>query len=106
MQRRGGGMSVTHAEIEHRPAVISEIDAVLAVRDVDAVRQEEVGAEQHVDIAHRQLAEAQADLLDLLVAELDAVELADPVGHGALAQSTPLPSRNHALVAGLDPGPT
>jgi hypothetical protein len=61
-------------QAEHRPAVVGEIDLLLAVGDQDAVRQEEVGPQQHVAARQVQIGHPQPRVLDLLVADLEAGE--------------------------------
>ena len=59
-------------QVEHRPAVVGEVDLALAAGHEDAVREEEVRAEQHVVFAQVHARDAQPGALHLLAADLDA----------------------------------
>src|SRR5215813_4274355 len=65
-------------KIEYRPAVIGEVNPVLAAGDVDAMRQEEVCTDQHVGVEEVDVAEAQLCVLNLLISDLEAREARDP----------------------------
>ncbi len=64
--------------IEHRAAIIGQEDPPRAGRDEDAVRQEEIGAQQHVEAETGHFREAQPRILDLFVADRKIVERRDP----------------------------
>ena len=51
---------------------------MLRVRHIDPVRQEEIGTDQHIEIDIVQIAEAEMDFPDFLIANLEALERADP----------------------------
>ena len=86
-------------QIEHRAAVVGEVELALAVGDVDAVRQKEIGADQHVDVAaivYRLRTDAQLRVAHLLVADLEAGERCDPGLHDS-------PPHADAIPAGITP---
>ena len=58
-------------QVEYRPAVVSEKQLVLLAGNINAMRKEKVGADQHVGIDPG-LADAQSGIADLLIAQLEA----------------------------------
>src|SRR6185437_16868157 len=76
------------AQLEHGTAVVGEENLVLLLGDIDAVRQEEVRAEQHVLAVEAQGGDAQTRVLDLLAADIEAVKWRDPAFEDAAADST------------------
>ncbi len=91
-------------EAEHGAAVVGEVELVLAASDVDPVREHEVGADQHVDVAQLDRADPEPGVLDLLVAELEAVDRRDPGFDRAAAETVGKARRRHARRVVMDAG--
>ena len=61
-------------QVEYGPAVVGEIHLLLADRDEDSMREEEVGSHQHVGVGQIGAHDLDLRVLDLLVADLDRGE--------------------------------
>ncbi len=89
MRRLPGGVlhqRLATGQVEHRPALVGEVDLVLAVGHIDPVRQEEIIAHQHFGIIQVEVAELQADVFDFLVADLHGGEGRRPQLHRMVAR--------------------
>jgi hypothetical protein len=67
------------------------------------VRDEEIGAEQHVVVAKFDVRDLEADIVELLVADLDGLERGGPDAGGGAAEAARQAGLLDAWVAGLDP---
>src|SRR5207248_5265316 len=73
-----------------------EVEPVLAVGDVDPVRQEEVSPDQHVVAEEVAFADAQACVAHFLVANLEAGEGRDPRAPAVRPNAAPYPAVHDA----------
>src|SRR6185312_8713476 len=98
-------------EVEQWAAVVGEIQLVLTVGDVDAVREEEIVAEQHVrelsvvrsvGIFRLEVANQQVGMRDFFAAELEGIDWSNPYLGGGRPDAVGNAEIFHAGTAGCN----
>src|SRR5882672_3829172 len=93
------------AQIKDRSAVVSEIQFPLTIGDIDMVRQEEIRADEHVDIRDSNITNSQAGIANLLLSNLETGEWGNPGVQGPASESMSLPGFYNAGVARFNARP-
>lgn len=89
--------------IEQPSAGIGEIQPPLRIGHIDAVRHEEVRAQQHIGVDWSQIGDVEAHIVQFLIADLQQLEPGDPVAHGMAAHAIARPRRLHPGSPGWTP---